>query len=137
MITKAIEQKSGEKIQVTYDNGSTATVPKSGGNIEYRELMEWVAKGNSIAPYVAPTPPPKTQFTSGEYLDRFTEVEYDAVLDLIEVSKPVRKYYDRLLASSYIDLEDPKTAQGLSALVQAGVITAARKDELLTPESAE
>lgn len=137
MIQSAIEQQNDGKVtgySVTMDDGQVLSVPDTKGNRHYQELMEWVAEGNTIKPYVAPVPPPKTKFTPGEYLDRFTEIEYDNVLDLIEVSKPIRKFYDRLLASTYIDLEDPKTSQGLSALVQAGVITEARKAELLTPE---
>lgn len=46
----------------TKDNASItrlsdgACIPVSGGNRDYREVMEWVALGNTITPYTAPGP---------------------------------------------------------------------------------
>lgn len=50
-------------IEVVTDSG-TYSVPASGSNRHYRMLMEWVAEGNTIAPYVAPPVP-----TNAELVD--------------------------------------------------------------------
>lgn len=39
-----------------------------------------------------------------------------------------------MLAAQEVDITDPRTIGGLDALVAAGLLTAARRDELLTPE---
>lgn len=121
------------------ENGSylvngNISVPNAPGNRHYQELMEWIAEGNTPEPYVAPTPPPKTRFTSLEYLDKFTEAEQDAVLDATQTDKQVRKFYDRLLAATYIDVEDVRTGMGLDLLISKGLLASDRKPALLAPE---
>lgn len=132
MIIKALSQESG--FSVTYDDGKVFSVPDAKGNRHYQELMEWVAEGNIIEPYVEPTPPPKTKFTPLEYLDRFTDTEEDAVIVAADQNVQIKKFYNRLLAATFVDLDDPRTTAGLNALVAAGILTEARKDEILTPE---
>lgn len=80
------------------------------------------------APYV-----PRTQFTSLEFLDRFTEDEQLAVVQATMQSAPVKLWYDRLLAASFVDLEDPRAEAGVDALIGAGLIAADRKAALLQP----
>lgn len=85
-----------------------------------------------------PPPPPTTyekkQFTSLEYLDRFTMPEQQAIVTATDTDPEVRYFYDRLLAASFIDLEDPRTEQGLDLLISKSLLEASRKDELLEPE---
>lgn len=83
-----------------------------------------------------PTPviPPKTQFTSLEFLDRFTDDEQLAVVQATMASPQVKLWYDRLLAASFIDIADPRTEGGIDALITAGLIDPGRKTALLTPE---
>lgn len=84
-----------------------------------------------------PMPPapviPRTQFTSLEFLDRFTEDEQLAVVQATMQSAEVKLWYDRLLAASFIDLADPRTEAGIDALISAGLISADRKAALLQP----
>lgn len=84
----------------------------------------------------APIIPPKTQFTSLEFLDRFTEEEQLAVVQATMVSAQVKLWYDRLLAASFVDISDPRTEAGIDALILAGLIEADRKSALLAPEVA-
>lgn len=79
-------------------------------------------------PYV-----PRTQFTSLEFLDRFTEEEQLTVVQATMQSAAVKLWYDRLLAASFVDLEDPRTEAGIDALISAGLIAADRKAALLQP----
>ena len=81
-----------------------------------------------------PVPILKTQFTSLEYLDRFTDAEQLAVVSATLQSAQVKLWYDRLLAASYIDLNDPRTEGGIDALIANGLIAADRKASLMEPE---
>ncbi len=39
------------------------SIPATGGNRHYREVLDWVVAGNTIEPYEAPPPPPVTTVT--------------------------------------------------------------------------
>ena len=73
----------------------------------------------------------KTQFTSLEYLDRFTEAEQLGVAEATMQNAAVKLWYDRLLAASYIDLEDQRTEAGIDALIAAGLLDSSRKEALM------
>jgi hypothetical protein len=60
-------------------------------------------------------------------MDLFTEAELLAVVTASMSSAQVKLWYDRTLAASYITIADPRTESGLDALVEAGLLTAARK----------
>ena len=82
----------------------------------------------------AETKPPKTIFTSLEFLDKFTESEQLAVVEATMTTAAVKLWYDRLLAASFVDLEDSRIPDGLNALVSAGILDASRVAEIMTPE---
>jgi len=81
-----------------------------------------------------PPPAPKTQFTSLEFLDRFTEEEQLTVVAATLQSPQVKLWYDRMLAASYVDLHDPRTEIGIDALIAFGLIAQERKADILAPE---
>ena len=76
-------------------------------------------------------PPPHKQFTSLEYLDLFTESEQLAVVSATMAVPQVKLWYDKMLAAGYVTAADPRTEGGLAALVGAGLLTEARKVEIL------
>lgn len=76
----------------------------------------------------------KTVFTSLEFLDRFTEDEQLAVVSASMNIAEVKLWWDKMLAASYVDINDPRTAEGIDALISAGLLEAVRRDEVLTPE---
>lgn len=78
-----------------------------------------------------PPPTPPKQFTSLEFLDLFTEPEQLAVATAAMNFAQVKIWYDRTLAAMFITLADPRTEAGLEALVQAGLLTAERKAEIV------
>jgi len=129
--------KGGNAICLEEYNGlnAGAIVPKS--NARWADVEQWIEDNGPMPDYdYPPEPEPvKTRFTSLEYLDRFTTVEEDGILDAMAEDKQVRKFYDRLLAATYIDVEDARTAQGLDLLISKGLLASSRKDELLAPES--
>lgn len=81
-------------------------------------------------------PEPKTQFTSLEFLDRFTDDEQLTVVTATLQSAQVKLWYDKMLAASYVDINDPRTAVGIDTLIAVGLIAADRRDAILAPEEA-
>lgn len=86
---------------------------------------------------IEPEPQYKSAFTPLEFLDRFTEQEQLAVVAATMQSAEVKLWYDKLLAASYVDLDDPRTAEGIDALIAAELIAPERRDEVLAPEVIE
>jgi hypothetical protein len=83
-----------------------------------------------IDPARLPVKPPP-EFSSLQFLDLFTDSEQLAVVTESMANAPVKLWYDRTLAASFITLSDPRTAAGLEALVGAGLLTAERKAAIL------
>lgn len=80
------------------------------------------------------TPVIKTQFTSLEFLDRFTETEQLAVVSAAMSIPEIKLAYDKFIAATYIDLADPRTEAGIDVLIAADLIAPERKEALLQPE---
>ena len=102
------------------------TVNVNTGEVTQRDLTP-----EEIAALPEPVPPPSPQFTAMQFLDLFTEDEQLAVASAAMQSPQVKLWYDRLLAASFITIEDPRTEAGLQALVGAGLLTQERKDEIV------
>lgn len=78
-------------------------------------------------------PAPITIFATREYLERFTDDEYAAAR--YSTNFRVQRTLDSMIAAGFIDVADPAVAAGLDLMVAEGVIAAARKSELLAPET--
>jgi hypothetical protein len=76
----------------------------------------------------------KTQFTALEYLDKFTEAEQLSVVTATLANAQVKLWYDKMLAASFVDINDPRTSAGLDALIAANLLAPSRKAEILTPQ---
>lgn len=74
---------------------------------------------------------PPRELTSLEFLDLFTEAEQLTVATAAMQSPQVKLWYDRTLAAMFITLADPRTEAGLTALVDAGMLTAERKAKIV------
>ena len=95
---------------------------------------EWVAEDiPQPEPELEPEPsaPQPKQLTSLEFLDLFTEAEQLTIATAAMQSPQVKLWYDRTLAAMFITLDDPRTDAGLTALVDAGMLTAERKAEIV------
>lgn len=75
-------------------------------------------------PASTPAPP---RFLPLEFLNLFTEAEQLAVVQATLSNAAVKLWYDRVLAASYITLDDPRVETGLAALVAAGLLSEERK----------
>lgn len=74
---------------------------------------------------LGPVAPPR--FVPLEFLNLFTEAEQLAVVQASLSNAAVKLWYDRVLAATYITLDDPRVEAGLDALVGAGLLTPERK----------
>lgn len=79
-------------------------------------------------------PQPITRFSSLEYLQKFTDDEYQAART---GSMNVQRGLDMLIAAQYVDLDDERIGFYLDLLVAEEAISPERRTELLTPEAAE
>lgn len=94
-----------------------------------------VLEDGDYAPEVdEPNPKFKTVFSSLEFLDRFTEAEQLTVVLASMNNAEVKLWWDKMLAASYVDINDPRTAAGIDALISAGLLETERRDEVLAPE---
>ncbi|MFQ6333197.1 hypothetical protein [Methylophilus sp. 3sh_L] len=73
----------------------------------------------------------RTQYSPLDFLELFTEQEQLAVVAATRESDPIKLWYDKMLASSFVDLNDKRTSAGLTALVDAGLIPQARYDQIM------
>ena len=108
-----------------------ANIPADSANTDYANFLAWLSEGNTPLPADPLPPPPPKQFTSLEYLDLFTESEQLAVVSATMAVPQVKLWYDKMLAAGFITTADPRTEGGLAALVGAGLLTEARKVEIL------
>lgn len=111
------------------NNSVTAEPPATTGTeVAHWNGKEWTALPERPALPVTIIYP---QFTALEMLDLFTEPEQLAVVSATMAVPAVKLWYDRLIAATFVTYEDPRTEGGLQALVDAGLLTALRKSEIV------
>ena len=121
----------GGSISAAID-GFQYIIPDDPANRHRQMIAEWEAEGNTIAPYVdPPAPPVYPQFTALQMLDLFTEAEQLAVVEATMSVPAVKLWYDRMIAATFVTYDDPRTEGGLQALVDAELITAQRKADIV------
>jgi hypothetical protein len=86
-----------------------------------------------------PRPPTlKTRYSKLEFRSRFT-LEEQVALDLASIGATVPAATLRVIlaswaAADFINLDDPRVAQGIGLIAQSGLLTPARAAEILTPD---
>lgn len=76
-------------------------------------------------------PPIALEMKPLDFLDLFTEQEQIGVVTATLANPAIKLFYDRLLAATYVTIEDPRTLAGIQALVSAGLLTQARADAVI------
>lgn len=88
-----------------------------------------------IEPETEPEPEPESlqcpRFFGNAKLDIFTQDEQLTVVEATMTDPVVKLMYDRLLGAAYLTYEDAETEEGLQLLVDKGLLTAARKAEIV------
>ena len=80
-------------------------------------------------PTAAPAP---LRLSFQQFMDLFTVEEQIALAGAAMTDAATKLWYDRAVGAQFIDFSDPRLAQALQALVDSGIITAARRDRVLT-----
>jgi len=89
------------------------------------------AQPPALPDYEPPAPKAAPRFSSLEFLALFTDAEQLAVATAAMASAPVKLWYDKMLAASFITLDDSRTEAGLDGLVTAGLLTPERKAQIV------
>lgn len=114
------------KIVINTQSGSVEDVAMG-----EREIADFLA---SIPSQTSASSP---HFVPLEFLDLFTEAEQLAVVQATLSNAAVKLWYDRVLAATYITLDDPRVETGLAALTAAGLLSEERKLAVLAAMGAE
>lgn len=96
----------------------------------------WIFEDPSLLDEPAADAPAERRFKSLEFLDLFTEAEQLAIVQASMQSAPIKLWYDRALAASFVTIADPRVSSGLTALVAANLLTEQRKGEIVAAMSA-
>lgn len=101
-------------------------------NVAMGEQIERDLTLEEIATFPQPGPPePDRVVTALVFLNRFTPDERFAIRQAARQNEGLEDWLDMLRASQEVDLDDPRTQAGLNAMVNAGLLTPARRDEVL------
>ena len=74
-------------------------------------------------------PAPRLSFL--QFMDLFTETEQLAIAGAAMTDPATKLWYDRAVGAQFIALDDPRLATGLQAFVDAELIDAHRRDQVL------
>lgn len=74
---------------------------------------------------------PAAALSKFEFMDRFTMAELSAIESAGETDPEVRVWMRMMGMANFIELDHPRVTSGMEMLVQKGVITETRKNELL------
>ena len=122
-----------------------AGIPADLGNADYQAFLAYVAAGNT--PAAAPVVPNPVTIGRSEYLARFTTAEMTAWQNYVlthsttstsiilgtAVGGATWAWIWTVLGAPTVTLTDSGTVAAHSALVSAGILTAARSATILTP----
>jgi hypothetical protein len=77
-------------------------------------------------------PPPIRLIWSLDFMDRFSEATQLAIVTAAQSNPVVRLWYDRLLASGSVDLNNSRLIAGLHAMRDVGLLSQAEVDAALS-----
>lgn len=104
-------------------------------NVSTGEERVTEVSASEAATFSAPAARPR--LVPLDFLDLFTEAEQLAVVQATLSNAAVKLWYDRVLAATYITLDDPRVETGLTALTAAGLLSEERKLAVLAAMEAE
>lgn len=130
MITSAHYQENGS-ILVKFGDQDPISVPDNRSNRHRQMIADWQAKGNEISPYIAGDIKKRRDGEFREFMELFTDDEQLAIIGATLQSIDIKRWYDRAMGGPSFSLDHSQTEYGLTALVQAGLLTNARKKDVL------
>ena len=113
-----------ELYKVTELDGSTRDIVATEEFVQKQYPDRWVLVGPK--PPLPPLPPIITKLAM---ITRFTDAEYVGVLAAAKTDVEVQGWLDRFYAANIINLEDPRTVDGISLLVNKNLLQGPVDDE--------
>lgn len=100
-------------------------------NSQPGRATEFLADNASeVMAFLDPTPVPS--WSGLDFLDRFTQVELEGIATAARTNATVAVWMQRAGSAQVIHSGDAKTVAGMQAMVDAGLLTAARRDQILS-----
>lgn len=112
---------------------SVVDMNATGGPVIIRMPADIADAETQIAAIVAARDPVVSNWTPLEFIERFTDAEQIAIVTAAQSNPALRLFYDKLMASLRVEADEPRLVAGMQALVDASLITAERRDEILGP----
>jgi hypothetical protein len=76
---------------------------------------------------------PRNMIGAGEFLGRFTDEEREATAEAAMSNPRILLFFTTLSVSASVTLDSPKLAASMDVLVEAGIVTDARRAEIMAP----
>lgn len=101
----------------------------------YRDyVLPWLADGNIIPDYDPPPKEPRRIGTFREFMDLFSAAEATAIFTAKAASPAIDQWLARAMGGPTMSIDHKDTATGLAVLVSAGLLTKARRIEILATD---
>lgn len=127
---------AGTKVHtVTVWNGTSAWSPPSGTTAVFLSQGEWCEPGATYSPNSTPrfvAAPRAFVWTAYQFLNRFTDSELLAVRSRSQTDAATWRFLTFATAAQEINSDDPVTVAGMDYLVSIGILTPARRAEILS-----
>lgn len=130
------------------ENGVTKdgmSIPLAGGNRHYKQFIQDckeqglsfdddglpIPDESFLLAYVPPPAPP-VSYSPYQFWQRFTKQERKDIRVAAKQNDDLEDWIDMLRVVDNVVVTDPNTVGGMQALVDAGLLTATRRDEILS-----
>lgn len=101
-------------------------------NADTGEVVERDMTPEEIAAIPQPVPPPPIRVVPAlAFLERLTADERIMIRRAARANEGLGDWLDMLRAAQEVDLDDPRTISGMNAMVNAGLLSPKRRDEVL------
>jgi len=125
-----------ERALITLHHCDAKTLARIG--IGSAELEDLILQAGVTTPELivigGEAPPPRTSWTPRDFLGRFTRQERINIRAAARQEPLMEDYLDMLRTARRVYADDIDTLSGMDQLVQAGLITEARRAEILAPD---
>jgi integrase len=91
------------------------------------------AEANAFLATQYHVPEPARPLTPLEFMERFTKTERKDIRAKSRTNDDLEDFFDLLRAATHVHVDDPRVAAGMDLVVSLGLVTAARKAEVLAP----
>lgn len=126
-----IDEKS---IVVVTSSNEKIIFPENTDNRHRKELQVWLDQGNTIDPYEPPVKLPRRVGEFREFMALFTPQEQVALKEAERDNVQVAIWFDLARGGATLSLDHATVAPGFQFMVDLGLLTEARRTEILATD---